>query len=247
MLPMIVAAWAGVSMLAMARLAELIRARERDVARQDILLAAGEALVAATDRSDIFRAAIDTMEALLSEPECCRFGVALMVDGDLAVEVVKGVEAERAMGSRVSLSDLSSRGVDLATSQCSVITSEIELPGVEVGWVTITPLLSHQEVVGVLMVASPTAPSPMLLEASPSLATDVALALDAARLTEQIHRQRSERQFRSLVEHGSDIVAVLDENLALTFVSAAAERLLERPISELTGVNIVEHVLRLAA
>ena len=156
------------------------------------------------------------------------------------VEVVKGVEAERAMGSRVSLSDLSSLGVDLATSQCSVITSEIDLPGVEVGWVTITPLLSQQEVVGVLMVASPTAPSRMLIEASPSLATDVALALDAARLTEEIHRQRSERQFRSLVEQGSDVVAVLDENLALTFVSAAAERLLERPISELTGVNIVE-------
>ena len=240
LLPMIVAVWAGVSMLAMARLAELIRARERDVTRQDILLAADEALVAATDRGAILRAAIDTMEALLSEPESCRLGVALVVDGDLVVEVVKGVEAERAMGSRVSLSDLSSLGVDLATSQCSVITSEIDLPGVEVGWVTITPLLSQQEVVGVLMVASPTAPSRMLIEASPSLATDVALALDAARLTEEIHRQRSERQFRSLVEQGSDVVAVLDENLALTFVSAAAERLLERPISELTGVNIVE-------
>ena len=42
-----------------------------------------------------------------------------------------------------------------------------------------------------------------------ALATQVALALESAALTEEVHRRRGEARFASLVQHSSDLITVL--------------------------------------
>jgi len=240
LVPVIVSAWAGVSLLGMARLAELIRSKQRDVERQAILLAADERLVAATDRDDIVTAALDALHDLLDEPTQCQYGLALMDDGELEVKAARGFKVAAVQGLRIDIEELEALGVCLETSRPSVVRSPLELPGARVGWLVVAPLLSHQDLIGAILVTSVERPPGVLVEAAPSLATGVTLALEAAQLTEQMHRQRSERQFRSLVEKGSDVVAVLDENNAFTFVSASAERLLEISVDDLSGTSILD-------
>jgi len=240
LVPIIVSAWAAVSLLGMARLAELIKAKQRDVERQAILLAADERLVAATDRDEIVKATLDALHDLLDEPAQCQYGLALMDHGELEVKAARGFNVGAVQGLRIDLTDLADLGVNLETSRPSVVRSPTELRATRVGWLAVAPLLSHQDLIGAILVTSVDRPPRVLVEAAPSLATGVTLALEAAQLTEQMHRQRSERQFRSLVERGSDVVAVLDDELAFTFVSAAAERLLEISIGDLTGTNILD-------
>ena len=51
---------------------------------------------------------------------------------------------------------------------------------------------------------------------------------------------RSEARFRSLVQHSSDIVAIIDEDEFVTYVSPAVERVLGYQPSELLGTKVVD-------
>jgi len=70
-----------------------------------------------------------------------------------------------------------------------------------------------------------------------ALATNVALALETAELSEALQRTRSERRFRALVENSSDLVMVIDADGLLSFVSPAARRLLGRDEATLMGTS----------
>ena len=57
---------------------------------------------------------------------------------------------------------------------------------------------------------APHRPAGAVLGALRALATQVALALESAALTEEVHRRASEARFGSLVQHSSDLITVLD-------------------------------------
>ncbi len=69
-------------------------------------------------------------------------------------------------------------------------------------------------------------PRESVLAALRALATQVALALDSAALTEEVHRRSSEARFGSLVQHSSDLITVLGPDGEIIYQSPSIERVL---------------------
>ncbi|MEZ4679234.1 MAG: diguanylate cyclase [Caldilineaceae bacterium] len=76
-----------------------------------------------------------------------------------------------------------------------------------------------------------------------ALSAQIALALESFTLTENLHKQRSEARFRSLVIHGSDIIAIVDAHGGIRYISPAAERLLGYESEALIGTNLGQRLI----
>src|SRR5262245_38578481 len=72
------------------------------------------------------------------------------------------------------------------------------------------------------------------------LATQVAHAIEGVRLLEQRAAGRSEVRFRSLVQNSSDLIAVIDEEGAFTYLAPSVQSVLGYDPDELVGVQFVE-------
>ena len=76
------------------------------------------------------------------------------------------------------------------------------------------------------MVAERTAPPEAIRASLRALAAQVALALERALLTEEVHRRRGEARFGSLVRHASDMITVIGLDGTISYQSPSIERLL---------------------
>lgn len=59
---------------------------------------------------------------------------------------------------------------------------------------------------------------------------------------QQVGLRQSEARFRGLVQHSSDLITVIERSGDLAYVSASAERLLDRPAESLVGTPFAEHL-----
>ena len=107
------------------------------------------------------------------------------------------------------------------------------------GTVLLLPLSIRDEVRGAL-VATGESVRDDLLASLDSLATQVSLALETASLAEDLHRQKSEARFRSLVAHATDLIAVLDAEGVVTYQSPSIERALGYAASGIEGTRFDE-------
>ena len=76
-----------------------------------------------------------------------------------------------------------------------------------------------------------------------ALSAQVALALESLALTENLHQQRSEARFRSLVQHCSDIITIVDAHGVMRYISPAVERLLGYQPEVLVGANLGQRLI----
>lgn len=76
-----------------------------------------------------------------------------------------------------------------------------------------------------------------------ALSAQIALALESLTLTENLHKQRSEARFRSLVQHGSDIISIVDAHGGIRYVSPAIERLLGYDPDSMLGTNLAQRLI----
>ena len=86
------------------------------------------------------------------------------------------------------------------------------------------PLFIKDELRGLLVVGSSERADPAIRDGLEALASQVALALESAVLTEDLLRQRSEARFSSLVQNSSDVVAVIEPDTTIRYVSPSVER-----------------------
>ena len=68
-----------------------------------------------------------------------------------------------------------------------------------------------------------------------ALAALMALALERAELTEEVHRRRGEARFGSLVRHASDLITVIGPDGAISYQSPSIERLLGYDAEQMAG------------
>jgi diguanylate cyclase (GGDEF)-like protein/PAS domain S-box-containing protein len=73
-----------------------------------------------------------------------------------------------------------------------------------------------------------------------ALAALVALAIERAALTEEVHRRRGEARFGSLVRHASDLITVIGRDGVITYQSPSIERLLGYDAETMTGRRFEE-------
>jgi diguanylate cyclase (GGDEF)-like protein/PAS domain S-box-containing protein len=236
--------------LVVVRMAGLVRQQERSVHRERILRAAGDALVAATQRDDIHHAALDAARSLVDREAAAL--LCAVEDGELTVVAMeRGVVREQASWT------LSTRTADMLLGAADAAgtallrldepsRAELRLEG-DRSSACVLGLSVRGELRGLLVVACDDATSHTVRRTLQALATQVSLALESAALTEEVHRRTSEARFGSLVQHSSDLITVLDSSATVVYQSPSIERVLGYSPDDVLGtpfsrlVDAAEH------
>ena len=190
--------------LVVMRMADLVRQQERSVKRERLLSSFGTALVSCATREEMQHVALEAAARLLE-----RRGAAFLCvtqDGALSAAGL-GDDAEwpsRTLATHVSrpLLEIAAPGVAQEAELDPALLAALDLPG-ELHHGAVLALPVRGGAPQLLLLALPTAPPRQLREALKALGTQLALALEGARLSEKIHLQRSEARFASLVQHGN--------------------------------------------
>lgn len=238
------------------RMVDLFRQQERSFANERLLGSCGAALVACATPEQMQSAVLDVVGPLL---EGCGTGVVCLgAEGALTAVGRSGGEdwAPRALPVKAGASLLAHgaenrpRRLDLDAE----LLASLDLPA---SWACglVLPLPVRGGILGVLLIARPKPPGGELRSALEALATQLALALEGARRTEQIHRQHSEARFESLVRHATDLITVVGPDGSIIYQSPSSERVLGYTPQELLGTRFDRlvvgenggHLLRLLA
>ena len=221
--------------LVVARMTGLVRQREKSVARERALSAAGGLLVAATDPQDIVSAALQAVAEFGKDSVDARV---CRIFGDQ--------ERAMALDENGALTDWAISSEVSAILHDSGVTGTVKLPA---GARTELRLPAHDDPVLLLELrpAAPASAGLVLILAGEAadddetryalhtLAHQVALALSSAELSAEVHRRASEARFATLVQNSSDLITVLDANNTVLYQSPSIERVLGYTVEEVTG------------
>jgi diguanylate cyclase (GGDEF)-like protein len=201
------------------RMAGLVRQQERTTARQRILSQAGADLVAARDVDETIRAALGSMASLLAgvgNAVLCR----QETEGLFVTARCDGAPVDHRSISGSSTTALWELAAipegDPGSPIAAEVLAELGLP-VESNRAIVLGLRIRGEVRGLVVVARPTLTAPPLAAALRSLATQLALALESAALTEEVHQRRSESRFAALVAHASNLICVIGADATIEY------------------------------
>jgi len=248
--PFVIGSSIALFLLVVVRMAGLVRREELSAARQKALQDAGQALVVATDRDGIHRAAMQSAGRLAGETAA----VVLLVkmDGSPPQEfTVVGASHDdgTTLGTAVNLPAGSTwkRADLIALDSIREPSARRELGGLipmpdETRFVFVAPLFMLDELKALLCVGSEAPLSRSTCEVLKTLSSQAALALESAALTEDLLRRRSEARFSSLVQNSSDVVMVVAADSSMTYVSPSVERVLGHGHEQLTGSKLTDHV-----
>ena len=229
----IIGASAILFLLVVLRVAGLVRQEERATARELALRRAGFDLVEAVGRATVNDAIATSAADIVGNAAKVR----LVLWTDDSAEVA----ASNGAGSW----DVSRQAVNWIERQLAphehvalVSPSEQALAALGLGDAlnTLVVRLSvRDENQGALIVQSPFVVPPDIVDSLEMFASQVSLAVEAASLAEDLHRQKSEARFRSLVAHSSDLITVLDGSGIVTYQSPSIERVLGYAVEDVEG------------
>jgi diguanylate cyclase (GGDEF)-like protein/PAS domain S-box-containing protein len=226
--------------LVVARMAGLVRQQERSVDRERTLTAAGGALVAATSRDEIARAALDAIDSLVgagAEALLC-----LVEEDALHVVAARTVASDAGQSWPLAPATAGALLGVAADSRRSTLQmtperrADLRLGGLDAHAVVLG-LSVRSETRGLLVVCGEHALARTTQSGLRSLATQVSLALESAALTEEVHRHASEARFGSLIRASSDLITVLDSDARIVYQSPSIERVLGYTPEEVVGTS----------
>jgi diguanylate cyclase (GGDEF)-like protein/PAS domain S-box-containing protein len=236
-LPVVVVGWVALSLLVLARLSALIKEEERAATRERVLRDMGSVLVVGGSREEMHTAALWAVLELTDGLPAGRATV-LTIDPGGTAEVVASVgrRSAGADGLRVPVEELPAP-VQEALTQRHAISLE-QVPAFDViavesdeveATLVVAPLVARGRTAGAIIVSSAIPIERGVVSALTSVAMEVSLAIESAALTEDLHRRKSDRRFRALVEHSSEFIVVLDHEDHGIFATPVVERLLGHP------------------
>ncbi|HUF85509.1 MAG TPA: EAL domain-containing protein [Acidimicrobiia bacterium] len=247
-LPVVVTGSVVLSLLVLARLSGLVRAKERTAERERVLREIGATLVVATSREEILDGTLEAVLALADAGPDARATVMLGDETDLEVVASAGGRYSDPTGRRLVVAGLPKQFTEaLKTRRATRLigtpatTADGEAEG-EPSSMLVVPLVSKNELRGAITVTTEALVDLETRRAIEALASEVALALESAALTEDLLRRRSEARFRTLIENSSDLVVVLDRDELVSFVSPASQRLLGQRDSHFVGKEPIQFV-----
>ena len=220
--------------LVMLRLTGLARAQALNASRELALRSFSERLVAATGRTDVWKAAVDAIAALgtagvvgmvvtditASEEAIVAATWSDDVGAPIDVAVIKGVSDER----RVTLAT----GETIGSVSASATWTQLQVEG---NLDREKFLLAHN------------GPLPLELRSIlGAIAAQLTLALGRVELARVVHAERNERRFQSMVQYSSDLITLVGPDLRITYQSPAVESVLGRSPDAVTGHLLSEFV-----
>ncbi|HYN92130.1 MAG TPA: EAL domain-containing protein [Thermoleophilaceae bacterium] len=228
--------------LVVSRMAGLVRQQERSLERERMLSAAGADLVAATGREEIDEVALTAARAMAG-PDLVT--LLCSVSGDGSVRRLRPPLASPRSTPRAAL-PATAELLDAARDAGVVrlrgeVLAELGLPD-DHDRVLALDLAPPRRERMLLVVAGRTAPPEAIRASLRALAAQVALGLERAALTEEVHRRRGEARFGSLVRHASDLITVIGLDGTISYQSPSIERLLGYAAEDVTGQPFAELV-----
>jgi diguanylate cyclase (GGDEF)-like protein/PAS domain S-box-containing protein len=227
----VIGASAILFLLVVLRVAGLARQEERAAAREISLREAGLALVEAVGRAAVNDEAVASAERILG----AQAKVRLVLWGERAAVAASNGAGTWEISAEAAEWIRSHRGTVSVTAPPEPVSAALGL-GYGATTIVVRLAVSDQEQGAVVVQAAAEVPIDVL-DSLESLASQVSLALEAASLAEDLHRQKSEARFRSLVAHASDLITVVDEAGTVTYQSPSVERLLGYRVDELEGTR----------
>ena len=240
----------ALSVLSLMRLTRLFRAQEAATEREGVLREAGARLLGSPSASAILDAAASSARQIVNRDDANVMMVTARPSGENpAAEVVYNLPG--AVLDPDELTDLLGGEAQLLLQRRQVLHI---WPHIQRPHVAVIALDDPAHPVGAIVVEADTIPPARARESLVGLARQIALALRNAELTTRLAGERVERRFRSLIETSSDIVAILDENGLVRFISPAITNLLGiaeteamgQPFSSLAhadDVRLIERIL----
>src|SRR5690606_25735671 len=217
--PVVVGGWVVLSVLVLLRLGRLIKEEERAATRERVLRDMGSVLVVGGSQEEMHTAALWAVLELTDGLAAGRASV-LSIDADGVAEVVSSV-GRRSGGSdgvRVRIDELPEPVQDALTQRHAISLEQVpafDVADDERGQIEATlvvaPLVARGRTTGAIIVSSAVALDRGVVQALTSVAREVSLAIESAALTEDLHRRKSDRRFRALVENSSELIVVLDD------------------------------------
>ncbi len=202
--------------LVVVRLGRLVRQNEELASLEATLRGVGERLVSAETTEDVVRVITVGAEQVLGDNFVCGGLVAQPLGGDARASAGDVTPALDALAGVVDAGD------QLVTGRVLVLE---ELHSTDSHWVA-GLVVVQRTLCGALVLATRTPLSDDEANAVTQLCRETAIAFRAVEQTERQVRQRSEDRFAALIDNSSDIVAIIDEGMHLSYVSPVASRLL---------------------
>jgi diguanylate cyclase (GGDEF)-like protein/PAS domain S-box-containing protein len=229
------AATAVIFVLVMLRLTALARTQAVNASRELALRNFSERLVTASERSDVWKAAVDAIEALGTA------GVigCVVTDVGTSEEAIVAATWPDVIGDRVRVNAVETNrdeqtvrlvggGTPGSTSEATLWT-QLEL--VESDFAHEKVLLAHD------------VPLPLELRSIlVAIAAQVTLALGRVQLANVTSEARTERRFQSMVQYSSDLITLVGVDLRVIYQSPAAESVLGRAPDAVVGHLLSEFV-----
>ncbi len=234
---------AALFLLVVLRMSGVVRKLELTFDREKALRGAGAALVTATNRQAIYSAAMRAIGTLAAEGHtrlldypppspAHRYTVAATSEGG---EELLGRSVQPAISDRERQVLLAHRSIQVPATPEHL--ESLALPQ-ETTWIITIPLFMMGELNALLVVGNPDKMARSTCDGLEALASQVALALESAALTEGFVRRQSEARFSSLVQNSSDVVMVVDADSTIRYISPSVERVLGYGASELEGTKL---------
>ena len=213
---------AALYLLVIARLAGIVAGHRQSVERERVLRAAGEHLVAAQDLTDVFAACLGAVAALRTGSSSWRAGIYLAHADGLTQVAASGPDVD----------DTADRALWDPTDPAGHLTDR--------GTVSTSPLLVDGEPRGILVVRTVSAMTVAEHGAVSALASQAALAVESATLSEDLRRRQNEEHFRALIQNASDVIVVVDEQGLVTYATPSLERALGHLVSGVVGTGVAD-------
>ncbi len=221
--------------LVVLRMAGLVRQREVSVTRERTLNSAGAMLVAASSRDEVVAAAIDAVHSLIDGHVAVRLG---LLEHGRTVVFGEGSEEH----GRVAVWRLPA---DALPKPPMVGLEALKLSEDQRSWLRLLDFPERAVMLklpagragidGVMIVAGELGTTAPAMSGLRTLASQVALALESAAISDEAHRQESEVLIGSLVQNSSDLITVLDAEARVIFQSPSIERVLGYTPEEVVG------------
>ena len=233
--------------LVLLRMAGIVRSNEEAARREAALRQAGETLVGASTREEIYAAALQAAQLVVDEQvSACIY--------ELCAE----------SGELMSVGSTSKRGPAVRTMKVPELPDgrrsrharervlSIDEPG---RIMSFAPLFVGDQIAGALAVRGPRRLGRAAKESLETLASEVALALQTVALTEESVNQRAEARLGSLIRNSTDVICIVDVDGAVQYASPSVqqtfghtpEQVLERSLADLVHHSDAARVTTMVA
>jgi diguanylate cyclase (GGDEF)-like protein/PAS domain S-box-containing protein len=221
--------------LVIMRMAGIVRGHEEALGREAALRKAGETLVTAYTREQIYSAALDGAQAMLDENAPARLYLH-EDDSTDALVAVGSTAGDLDSVTPLRLSELAVPAAHGEPEERCVLTLQA---GEET--LCLSPLFIRDELIGALAVLPEGGALKRAVEESlATLASEVALALQSAALIEEKLNQRSEARLGALIKNASDVICIVGRNTVVSYLSPSVEQTFGHQPEALIGLPLTD-------